>query len=364
MLKRVLRPLRDAGLGWRAWQATSPARRGVHVNYALPVPASDTPALTGGLVKVGALQETFPNVSRGFNVLYLVSSRLPAGAVQIARLVQRKGGRFVLNQDGVAYAAWHGAGWQATNTALARLVHRADYVFFQSEFSKRSADLFLGPRQRACEVLYNAVDTRVFVPAPSDPARGELVLLLAGSHKHAYRVTTALHTLARLVPAWPSARLVVAGRLGWCSSEATAHAEVERQASDLGIREHVQIRGAYSQATAPALFQACHMLLHTQYNDACPTVVLEAMACGLPVVHSHSGGTPELVGDTAGIGVPARQGWDEEDPPDPDQLAEAIARVHQQRAAFASAARRRAVERFDIRPWLQRHAEVFQELLA
>ena len=35
-------------------------------------------------------------------------------------------------------------------------------------------------------------------------------------------------------------------------------------------------------------------------NDPCPNVVLEAMACGLPVVHAASGGTVELVGDEAG----------------------------------------------------------------
>ena len=70
--------------------------------------------------------------------------------------------------------------------------------------------------------------------------------------------------------------------------------------------------------------QSADILLHTKYNDPCPTVVLEAMACGLPVVYSASGGTPELVGDDAGIGVDAPLDWEHDHPPAPEALAEAV----------------------------------------
>ena len=52
-----------------------------------------------------------------------------------------------------------------------------------------------------------------------------------------------------------------------------------------------------------------------------PTVVLEALASGLPVVYSASGGTPELVGDDAGVGVPAPLDWEQDHPPAPEALA-------------------------------------------
>jgi len=97
-------------------------------------------------------------------------------------------------------------------------------------------------------------------------------------------------------------------------------------------------------------------------NDPCPTAVIEAMACGLPVVYAASGGTPELVGDEAGIGVPHPDGWEHDIPPEPAALAEAVAVVFGRLEEYAASARRRAVERFALEPWLERHGELFTEL--
>jgi glycosyltransferase involved in cell wall biosynthesis len=113
---------------------------------------------------------------------------------------------------------------------------------------------------------------------------------------------------------------------------------------------------------APAVLQRAHLLLHTQYNDACPSLVVEAMACGLPIVHSQSGGTPELVGGEAGIGIAVERSFERPIAPDPEALADAVRVVARERTRFASAARRRALARFDIRPWLERHQQVFAAL--
>jgi glycosyltransferase involved in cell wall biosynthesis len=104
------------------------------------------------------------------------------------------------------------------------------------------------------------------------------------------------------------------------------------------------------------------VLLHPKVNDPCPNVVLEALACGVPVVHSASGGTPELVGE-AGLGVASETSFERDVPPAPADLADAVRAVVASLADYRQKARARAVERFDLAPWIERHRALFSELV-
>ena len=86
------------------------------------------------------------------------------------------------------------------------------------------------------------------------------------------------------------------------------------------------------------------------------------MACGLPVVYSATGGTPELVGDDAGYGIPGELDWDTPRPPSAEDMAEGVCVVAERLKLFSSAARDRAVKHFDLKPWLERHRQVFEML--
>ena len=272
----------------------------------------------------------------------------------LVRLARRRGAGFVWNQNGVAYPGWYGPGWELANRPAGRLLREADHVFFQSGFCKLSADRFLGERAGPFEVLYNPVDTRVFTP--SVRADRALTLLLGGNQYQRYRFETALEALRLL----PDARLLVAGKLSWSPDPR----QVRRDSGGLlgAFGDRVELLGTYSQAAAPGLYRRADVLLHTKYNDPCPTVVLEAMACGLPVVFSATGGTPELVGDDAGVGVPAPLDWERDHPPDPEELAQGVTRVAAGLADYSHAARERAL-RFDVRPWVDRHREAFERLV-
>jgi glycosyltransferase involved in cell wall biosynthesis len=245
---------------------------------------------------------------------------------------------------------------------MRELLRLADHVFYQSEFCRMAADRFLGVQPRSSEVLYNPVDTDAF--SPSDRAPASTTLLLAGNQAKAYRVRTALDVLARVAGRIADARLVITGRLGWAATDDLARADVMKWAGAAHLTDRVTLAGAYVQADAPQIFRSASLLLHTKYNDPCPTVVLEALACGLPVVYSATGGVPELVGADAGIGVPGEIRWDRDVPPDADALADAVLRVMEHYQTYRDAARKRAVVHFDTTPWLQRHAEVFGRLAA
>lgn len=334
----------------------------VRVGYGLDVPREDEPAV-GGIVKLQHLSAVYPPEPRRFNVLYLVTSRLPSGAVVLADWARRKGARLVVNQNGVAYPAWFGVGYERANREMAQLLARADHVFYQSAFCKLSADRFVGRPRGASEILYNAVDTRRFAPGPQPPRRRELTLMLAGSQDQWYRFEAAVLTLAEVVRRGVDAELIVTGRLGW-KEPMRARGEADRLMRDAGVGERVELTGPYAQADAPALFRRADIVLHTKYNDPCPTAVIEALASGRPVVYSKSGGVPELVGEDAGAGVEAELSWERDVPPDPRALAEQVLRVREALPRYQAAARARAVERFDVEPWRARHRRVFEQLVA
>jgi len=299
------------------------------------------------------LATRFPNCAHDFTLLYLGSTWLPRDLRALLWLARRRRIPVISNQDGVGYPGWAGhEGAEEFNRPLRRLLAAAEHVLYQSDFCKRAADEFLGSPRGSWEVLYNAVDVDSFVPAEKAPSVGP-VLLLGGDQYQAYRLEVALRTIRALLPSHPEAHLLVTGRLAM---------PIEPLVVELGLAGRVDAIGRYAQRDAPALFQRAHALLHTKVNDPCPSLVIEAMACGLPVVYPMSGGVPELVGEEAGVGVPHPHSWERDEPPDPDALAAAVERVLADLPGYGANARARAVERFALGPWLDRHAALFAQL--
>jgi glycosyltransferase involved in cell wall biosynthesis len=355
----VIRTARE-GRAWVQGAAAALAGTpgGAAVSYGhLHLPSRDDTA-SGGIVKLQSLSEEFPNSPLRFDVLYLVSSNLPEGAVTLARWARRSGARVVINQNGVAYPAWHGPGWERVNQPMRELLSMANHVFYQSDFCRRSADKFAGPPAGPHEILHNAVDVDMF--SPTREPRPPMTLLLAGSQDAWYRYATAVDTLAALVQAGSEYRLIVTGRLGWTADRDAARSRAEAYARERGVLGLIEFVGPYTQRQAPDIYRRADILIHTKYNDPCPAVVPEAMACGLPVAYSATGGVPELVGD-AGVGVPEIENWERDLPPDPRQLADAVREVAAHHASLSKRARQRAVDHLSVRGWLARHRVVFAQ---
>ena len=313
----------------------------------------------GPQVKVKRLRAHFPEHRWGFNLVYVLSGapHLPGAAL---RLLKRRRIPIVANQNGVFYPAWYGGDWRARNAEMARAYHLADHVVWQSAFCRRAADRFLGEREGSGEVLYNAVDTGRFCPAAATERVSPFTFLLTGkidTHLF-YRIEASLRGLAAARAKGLEARLTLAG---WISAE--ARVRCQDLASELGIAEAVNLTGSYTQEQAPAVYQAADAYLMLKHNDPCPNAVIEAMACGLPVLYSATGGVPELVGNEAGVGFSCEEDWEQPRWPEPAVVADGMLVIASALDALANAARRRAVERFDIGPWIERHRAVFTGLI-
>jgi glycosyltransferase involved in cell wall biosynthesis len=66
---------------------------------------------------------------------------------------------------------------------------------------------------------------------------------------------------------------------------------------------NVVLAGILNHSEMKNIFKKCHLFLHPAIRDACPNVILEALAMGLPVIYnSYEGSSSELVAD-AGIAL-------------------------------------------------------------
>lgn len=316
--------------------------------------------LGGPQVKIKRLSEHFPESRWQYNAAYLLSNAPYLSAAAIDWLKMRRI-PVVLNQNGVFYPGWYGGDWRKMNALMATAYHRADHVFWQSNFCRRAADRFLGKREGPGEILFNAIDTRHrFRPAEARPDRPFTFLLTGRIDAHmAYRVESSIAGLRAALDAGLDCRLLVAG---WVDDSALAASQ--SLAGKLGVTAHVEFRGAYTQATAPAIYQSADAYVMTKYLDPCPNTVLEAMACGLPVLYSASGGVPEQVGPDAGIGLPVPESWDDVmQTPGPEVIGAGMIDIARNAHFMGDAARRRAEAEFEITRWIDRHREVFQQLL-
>ena len=207
---RAGRYARAAGR-WARLLTSARARPGLRVFYGWDeIPAPGEP-VAGGTAKLQKLAERWPNRPTDFSLLYLGTTYLPRDLRPLLWLARRRHAPIVVNQDGVAYPGWAGDRTEALNVPLRAAVQAADHVVYQSAFSKRSSDLFLGEPAGTWEILPNAVDVDRFAPG-APPADGP-VLLLGGDQTQGYRLELGLETFRHVRDAHPAARLLVAGRL-------------------------------------------------------------------------------------------------------------------------------------------------------
>jgi glycosyltransferase involved in cell wall biosynthesis len=147
----------------------------------------------------------------------------------------------------------------------------------------------IAPRARI-QVVPNPVDTDVFRPGPPRPAGARI---LAVARLHARKgIDHLLRAFAR-VRGEREAELQIAG-------DGPERPALEALAAGLGLDGAVRFVGMRDHAAVAELMRGADLLVLPSLAENLPTVVLEAHACGLPVVATDVGGTREALDPEAG----------------------------------------------------------------
>jgi glycosyltransferase involved in cell wall biosynthesis len=176
----------------------------------------------------------------------------------------------------------------------------------------------LGVARERIDVVYNGVDSEIFHVRDRAQARealgrstDERIIVFAGNLKRAKGVLDLLEAFVRVAESDPRARCVLIGR---GSDEAACRELAARAGSD-----RVTFAGMVPHAELARWICASDVVSLPSWNEGTPNVVLEALACGRPVVASAVGGIPDLITSPAlGELVEAR---------DIDALVAALARA-------------------------------------
>ncbi|MCX7915366.1 MAG: glycosyltransferase, partial [Verrucomicrobiae bacterium] len=186
--------------------------------------------------------------------------------------------------------------WGPRRSQTLWALRNCDHIYAVS-FALRERLIALGIPASRITVIHNGVDERLFFPRPAEPVRRELglpvarrVLLFAGNVIHEKGADDLLEALASIRREQRPLLLLV----GPCP-EPMRYGQLIRR---LGLQADCQLVGRQDQSQMPKWYAACDLFVLPSWHEGCPNVILEALACGRPIVATNVGGIPELLNPT------------------------------------------------------------------
>jgi glycosyltransferase involved in cell wall biosynthesis len=193
---------------------------------------------------------------------------------------------------------FEGAFSERSKALIRRSARRAEIVLTVSEFSRRALIEHYGLPSGKVRVTPNGVDRRVFRPIADDPHGARKRHGLEGAFVLAVGRIEPRKNLVRLMRAFSRARerlsggvrLVIAGQEDFRSRDVLQEATRHPQGS-------IVFLGAVPDEDLPALYNLAEAVAYPSLVEGFGIPILEAMACGTPVLASPRGALPEVGGD-------------------------------------------------------------------
>ena len=206
--------------------------------------------------------------------------------------------------------------------ALSCVRRKADLIIVPSQAVRRDVVERLGVREDRVAVVAHGCEPRFQPTADEEKSRAAAAryglpsryVLAVGTLEPRKNLTTLLRAFARLrdtAECNPTPGLVLAGARGWLDDP------IFQTVRSLGLEEAVSVPGFIDDDDLPAVYHGAELVVFPSLYEGFGLPLLEAMACGVPVVSSNTSAMPEVAGGAALL----------VDPLDVDEMAVLIGRV-------------------------------------
>jgi glycosyltransferase involved in cell wall biosynthesis len=136
----------------------------------------------------------------------------------------------------------------------------------------------------------NEVEKAKYVAMGINPARVSVIPVPVGRPAPVKRVPLLIDAFVRVHPGHPEAHLVLVG-------DFTARQDVMAQVAGLGLSDAVRFAGTVPHETLPSYYRLCDIYAHSSAYEGFGLVLVEAAACGRPVVSTRTAGAQTIVMD-------------------------------------------------------------------
>ncbi len=181
-------------------------------------------------------------------------------------------------------------------------VHTADHIIAVSEASKHDLVQFFRLSTSKISVVHEAASGHFEPQSPETIAKVRYKYHLPNRYVLYFGINKPHKNLVRLIEAWS----LVIGSLGFdhwslviAGREDPRYPHARRKAAELGLQDRVIFLGEVAEADLPALYSGATLFVFPSLYEGFGLPVLEAIACGTPVVCSNTSSLPEIVGEAA-----------------------------------------------------------------
>jgi len=140
------------------------------------------------------------------------------------------------------------------------------------------------------EVIYNGVDTDEFRPQDNVSHSSSSYILCISRLTERKGINYLISAIKDVSVKYPNIKLKIVG-------EGNAKNDLEKQAKDLGMENKVEFLGLVPHEKLPNIYSSALFFVLPSLNEGMSNTMLEALASGLPIVATDTGGTRELVED-------------------------------------------------------------------